>query len=744
MAKVLQSVPAREEPFRYVKTGDTLALSDWLHFQLDEAIAENAKNPSGSSQPPHQQLLLTSLLDELRDVSHKRSTLLHWAAYLGSSDMVEMLLHYGASTIVTEEDGKTPLHWAAFEGHLAVVDQLLNPPPQVIGVTPAEVQPYLMRDTLGHTPCHLAVMNEHKAVAMKFKNYNEVQRNGSVSPLRTSTPREQPQAQVPVPRAGASQQTSTRPSEGKPTNTTTAAGTAQTDSEPSSGPGAASEKGGKQGGEEVKETKGIVVSGAQPHGRSSTSTTASQGDTAQSQPSAEERSKQPPPAAPPSSSSAQPHAANSSQSTELHSSKVTTPTRNSRWEAARSNNPNSKPYILSTRTAAPPSLAGLKKLAEEEAASERREISRGMGPGGSAERWDDSKDSVEPVPMRFSKTQHSPGGIQTSAPYEAAASYDSVAAQEEDPYGDTAAPLDEDSGAGEELGAETDEEEARLRAEEEETEKRLALLQRRMRRQERAERLEQLRKEIGRTVTELVSEGQPLPTDLRQLLEDSRCLDKIQIQWVPRQETGRGGGGGRRREAGPTPQRSEEGSRARNRRNMNTSNDSAGRSSRSVSRSNAGEDDPRPSEAAPQPQPYHRSASQGLSTVRIPSTRFPPTTKLWTPRSSSRSASRQRRSASGGAGTARTWKPPTGVHQEPLGFPSHLITEKLKHQGSFAFVQYHDPLPSGPPPLPTRAVSTSDAPTRTKNGGFSTPNRTTAAAPNGGISATVAQSPFDR
>eukprot|EP00894_Picocystis_sp_ML_P000725 jgi/Pico_ML_1/51242/g192.t1 len=51
---------------------------------------------------------------------------IHYAAYNGSKDMVELLIRHGADVNRKERDSYTPLHYAVFFRHYDVVEQLLE------------------------------------------------------------------------------------------------------------------------------------------------------------------------------------------------------------------------------------------------------------------------------------------------------------------------------------------------------------------------------------------------------------------------------------------------------------------------------------------------------------------------------------------------------------------------------------------------------------------------------------------
>lgn len=57
---------------------------------------------------------------------NSNATPLHWAAYEGYTDIIELLLSYGASTNSKEMVGQEPLHWAARKGKLEAISILVD------------------------------------------------------------------------------------------------------------------------------------------------------------------------------------------------------------------------------------------------------------------------------------------------------------------------------------------------------------------------------------------------------------------------------------------------------------------------------------------------------------------------------------------------------------------------------------------------------------------------------------------
>eukprot|EP00759_Apiculatamorpha_spiralis_P047882 PhF_6_TR43367/c1_g1_i2/m.66473 len=124
----------------------------------------------------------------ITDETAKKSTPLHWAAFLDSKDVALALLNAGANKNAKETDMKTPLHCAAFEGNYEIVVLLLQ--------VHAD---YTMVDKLGKTPCELALMNGHIDVARLFPNFKELTASGAkfeafgdeppnMATLRSTTP----------------------------------------------------------------------------------------------------------------------------------------------------------------------------------------------------------------------------------------------------------------------------------------------------------------------------------------------------------------------------------------------------------------------------------------------------------------------------------------------------------------------------------------------------------------------------
>lgn len=144
-----------------VKTDDIPALKQHIRQCLSAAASSSSEAGVGDSE---EQRRRQAAYLSMHDGSRQRTTLLHWASYLGGLMAVKLLAHHGADVNATEADGKAPLHWAAFEGHRSIVEYLLFD---------CNAR-FDLEDLLGNTPCHLALLNEHMEVARLFPNYRVV------------------------------------------------------------------------------------------------------------------------------------------------------------------------------------------------------------------------------------------------------------------------------------------------------------------------------------------------------------------------------------------------------------------------------------------------------------------------------------------------------------------------------------------------------------------------------------------
>ena len=111
----------------------------------DESIKEQLLDAI-YSRNREEALHLLSLLSNPHKVKYSDNfTILHWAAYHGVLDIVQVLINeYQFDTHCVDDDGYTPLHYAAYKGHLNIIKYLItecNCNPQSknkYGVTPLD------------------------------------------------------------------------------------------------------------------------------------------------------------------------------------------------------------------------------------------------------------------------------------------------------------------------------------------------------------------------------------------------------------------------------------------------------------------------------------------------------------------------------------------------------------------------------------------------------------------------------
>ncbi|XP_023930671.1 ankyrin repeat domain-containing protein 29-like [Lingula anatina] len=93
------------------------------------------------------QELLTAGECDINVQSKNGWTSLHWAAWCGHTQCVQLLLQHGADTNIQDDNGCTPLKWAAWCGHTQCVQLLLQHGADTI-----------IQTEEGRTPLHCAVM----------------------------------------------------------------------------------------------------------------------------------------------------------------------------------------------------------------------------------------------------------------------------------------------------------------------------------------------------------------------------------------------------------------------------------------------------------------------------------------------------------------------------------------------------------------------------------------------------------
>eukprot|EP00050_Salpingoeca_kvevrii_P005977 m.286733 g.286733 ORF g.286733 m.286733 type:complete len:1330 (+) comp11636_c0_seq1:36-4025(+) len=99
--------------------------------------------------------LVTSTNVNLRDLSGRKSTPLHFAAGYGRQPVIELLLERGADVDAGDQGGLIPLHNACSYGHVSVVQLLLDAGSQVNA-----------RDDWGFTPLHEAASKGKREVCV--------------------------------------------------------------------------------------------------------------------------------------------------------------------------------------------------------------------------------------------------------------------------------------------------------------------------------------------------------------------------------------------------------------------------------------------------------------------------------------------------------------------------------------------------------------------------------------------------
>jgi hypothetical protein len=104
---------------------------------------------------------------------------LHWAAFKGYKDVVELLLINKADINARDDSGDTPLYYAAKFGHKEVIELLLAKG----GDTNA-------KDKDGWTPLHIAAINDHREIVellLANNAYINAKNNKGQTPLRIAT-----------------------------------------------------------------------------------------------------------------------------------------------------------------------------------------------------------------------------------------------------------------------------------------------------------------------------------------------------------------------------------------------------------------------------------------------------------------------------------------------------------------------------------------------------------------------------
>jgi ankyrin repeat protein len=81
-------------------------------------------------------------------------TALHWAAFNGKKQLIELILKLGGDPLARDHLGCTPLHWAAGRGNLEAAEVLFHESPSAAN----------MKSKCGNTPALLAQQNHSPKV----------------------------------------------------------------------------------------------------------------------------------------------------------------------------------------------------------------------------------------------------------------------------------------------------------------------------------------------------------------------------------------------------------------------------------------------------------------------------------------------------------------------------------------------------------------------------------------------------
>lgn len=123
--------PADEssDPFAMIREGDLSALRAWL----DARSGEDVRGRRGESLAHAATRDLEMLAEVLRAVptlvgsrDNRGRTPLHWAARMGRSDAIALLVDHGARVDVADHEGRTALHDACAQGHGETAALLLS------------------------------------------------------------------------------------------------------------------------------------------------------------------------------------------------------------------------------------------------------------------------------------------------------------------------------------------------------------------------------------------------------------------------------------------------------------------------------------------------------------------------------------------------------------------------------------------------------------------------------------------
>ena len=82
---------------------------------------------------------------------------LHWAAYTGRTETLELLLTHKADIESRTVDGRTPFHIAAFRGHVQFIDEFVKAKPEINEIA-----------CNGWTALHFAIISNQRKMVEKL------------------------------------------------------------------------------------------------------------------------------------------------------------------------------------------------------------------------------------------------------------------------------------------------------------------------------------------------------------------------------------------------------------------------------------------------------------------------------------------------------------------------------------------------------------------------------------------------
>lgn len=175
------NVPSRDNvamyPIHWAATEGSIKTVSWLVEHCSTSVTEsnclNSTDGSGctalliAAQYGHADLV-AFLIQKGADpgaLDNSKDSALHWGAYRGSSDIVGLLHHLGATDVDAKDGyGQTPLHLAALRGNAEVVQYMLYE---------AGSEGYRVADGEGKTPLDLAKKKKKQGCVLILETYEK-------------------------------------------------------------------------------------------------------------------------------------------------------------------------------------------------------------------------------------------------------------------------------------------------------------------------------------------------------------------------------------------------------------------------------------------------------------------------------------------------------------------------------------------------------------------------------------------